>query len=535
MIADHQVAFFLREAGSPDPARREAAAKGLSKVPGQVSELARLTADPEPEVRAAAALGLGRQGEAVPVELLVPLCSDPDAEVRRRAVNALDRLGATSPAVAASFVQRVGDAELRNRAVVLDWLLRYEVPVPAESLVPLLADSDPRLWGGARSLLRLLPEADAIFADLVRTATGEVRQRALDMLASPKGGIPGMGVGATPEAREAAWRRLWDPEPRVVRALLAALEAETEPHARSVLFRALAAHRVPEAVTPAAAWLADPECGPAAAAALAGAGTVEAVDLLREFALGAGPRRDEARSVVVDLLRRFVSGAGMRRAEMRAAAIRELGAAGGVAEAELLLGLLDAPDKRVRLGAVGGLGTFFQRFDGDLPGRLERWRAERVPGQPVPPPPDDPAVRELARRSAERLAHMLTVDVENASSYHNALWHIPEVRPLLPALLEDPEGRVRSTALHLAERFGDMDFTGRLRFLNDAHPHVRQGAALNFLLVAEKRELTPAERDTLRPHLERGQDDTDYYVRTFTAKALTHVGHASHGRVGHAS
>ncbi|KAB2352601.1 hypothetical protein [Actinomadura rudentiformis] len=60
MIAGHQVAFFLRELGSPEPARRAAAAKGLSEAPGHVTELVALTADPVPQVRAAAALGLGR-------------------------------------------------------------------------------------------------------------------------------------------------------------------------------------------------------------------------------------------------------------------------------------------------------------------------------------------------------------------------------------------------------------------------------------------------------------------------------------------
>ena len=37
MIAGHQVAFFLRELGSPDPARRAAAVKGLSNAPGHVT------------------------------------------------------------------------------------------------------------------------------------------------------------------------------------------------------------------------------------------------------------------------------------------------------------------------------------------------------------------------------------------------------------------------------------------------------------------------------------------------------------------
>ncbi|MBA9006332.1 HEAT repeat domain-containing protein [Thermomonospora cellulosilytica] len=531
MVAGHQVAFFLREIGSADPARRAAAAKGLSRAPGHVAELTALAGDPAPQVRAAAALGLGGQGEAAPIGPLVALCSDPDAEVRRRAVNALDRLGATGPAVAAAFVQRVGDGELRSRPVVLDWLLRFGVPVPTGALVPLLADPDPLIWGPARLLLRLLPEADAVFADLVRTGPDEVRRRALHMLARPQAGIPGMGPDADPETREAAWRRLWDPEPRVTEALLAALEAETEPHARNVLFGALAAHRVPEAVAPAAAWLADPECGPGAAEALAGAGTAEAVDLLRRFVTGpgrqeTGPRGATAWELGADLLRRFLAGTGRQEAELRGAAVRALGAAGGVPEAELIFGLLDDPAEPVRLGAVAGLGAFFQRFDGSPRGGLERWRAGRVPGLPLPPPADDPAVRELARRSAERLTRLLTRDVEHADACHNALWHIPEVRPLLPALLGHPEGRVRSTALHLAERFGEMDFAGRLRLLDDAHHAVRQGAALKFLLLVEQESLTSAEQDTLRPHLERGQDDPDHYVRTFTAKALAHLDRA---------
>ncbi|MFF5265057.1 HEAT repeat domain-containing protein [Actinomadura viridis] len=501
MLAGHQVVFFLREIGSADPERRAAAAKGLGHMAGHVTELAAMTADPDPRVRAAAAIALGGQGEAAPVGPLVALCSDPDAEVRRRAVNALDRLGASGPEVAACFVQRIGDTGLRSRPLVLDWLVRHAVPVPAASLLPLIADPDPRIWALAASLLRLLPEADAVFADLVRTGPEEMRRRGLRMLASPQAGLPGIGAGATPETREAAWRRLWDPDPRVVQALLAALEAETEPFVRNVLFSALEAHRVPEAAAPAAAWLADPECGPSAASALGGAGTAEAVELLRRFALGPGPREDG----------------------LRGAALRALGTAGGVPEAESLFGLLDDPAEPVRLGAVEGLGAFFQRFNGSVHGRLERWRAGRVPGQPVPPPVDDPAVRGLARRTAERLARMLPLDVRHADIYHNALWHIPEVRPLLPELLECREGRVRSTALHLAERFGDIDFGGRLRFLDDAHHTVRQGAALSFLLLAERSGLTPAERDRLRPLLERGQGDPDHFVRTFTAKALDHL------------
>ncbi|REE96826.1 HEAT repeat domain-containing protein [Thermomonospora umbrina] len=501
MIAEHQVAFFLREIRSADAGRRAAAAKGLSRAPGHVTELVALASDPDPTVRAAAALGLGRQGEGVPIEPLVTLCSDPDSEVRRRAVNTLDRLGATRPSVDAAFRERLGDVELRNRPAVLVRLLRSETPVPAESLVPLLADADSMVWGPARMLLRLLPEADAVFADLVRTGSAEVRERALDMLASPRAGIPGMRPDAEPETRETAWHRFWGPEPAVVRALSAALEAETEPYARNVLFRVLADRRVPEVVPQARAWLADPECGHGAAKALAGAGTVEAVDLLRTFATGPGPQGDRQRGT----------------------ALRELGAAGGVDDAELLFGLLGDGAEEVRRGAVDGLGAFFRRFDGSLHGRLEQWRAERVPGLPVPPPSDDPAVRGLARRSAERLTRMLVDDVEHADGYHDALWHIPEVRPFLPALLGHPDGRVRSTALHLAERFEDIDYAGRLHLLDDAHHAVRQGAAMGFLLLALRHGLTEAERDDLRPHLVRAQDDSDHYVRTYTAKTLAHL------------
>ncbi|MFC9977527.1 HEAT repeat domain-containing protein [Spirillospora sp. NPDC127200] len=507
MIASHQVAFFLRELGSTDPARRAAAVKGLGRVPGHADRLAALAGDPAPQVRAAAALGLGRQGGAAPVEPLLMLCSDPDAEVRRRAVNALDRLGASGPAVVEAFARRLGDTALRNRLVVLDRLRRLEAPVPAGALMPLLstADTDPGLWASAASLLRLLPEADAVLADLVRTGPAEVRRRALDMLAAPQAGVPGMRADAGPEEQEAAWHRLWNPEPRVVEALLAALEAETDAYARSRLFNALAAHHAPEAVAPAAAWLADPECGPSAAAALAAAGTVEAVELLREAATRRRRRGSEPHSAV----------------------IRALGAAGDVTDAALLLDLLDDRSASVRLAAVGGLGAFFQRFDGSLHGRLERWRAERVPGLPVPPPDDDPAVRDLARRAAEQLTRMLVHDAEQADTYHNALWHIPEVRPLLRPLLRAPDGRVRSTALHLAERFGELDFADRLRALNDPDGAVRQGAALSFLQLVQRGELTPDERDTLRTRLQRRQDDPDHYVRSWTAQALEHLDRAA--------
>ncbi|TDD82801.1 hypothetical protein E1293_16020 [Actinomadura darangshiensis] len=501
MGAGHQVAFFERELGSADPSRRAAAVKGLSRLPGHAGELAALAADTSPQVRAAVALGLGRQGEAAPVAPLVALCSDSDAEVRRRAVNALDRLGAAGPDVCAAFVRLAGDTGLRNRAAVLAWLLRHRVPVPAVTLVPLLAATDSLLWSPARLLLRLLPEADAVLADLVRTGTGEVRRRALDMLAMPQAGVPDLGSQDDPDAREAAWRRLWNPAPRVVEALLSAVSDATEPHACRVLLGALAAHRVTGAVAPAAAWLDDPEIGPGAAEALAAAGTVEAVAALRRSAMAPG-RRDE---------------------RLRGTAVRCMGAAGGVPDAELLFGLLDDPADPVRFGAVAGLGAFFRRFEPSATGRLERWRAERFPGIPALPPADDPEVRELAHRSAARLTHMLERDVEHADDYHNALWNIPEVRPLLPALLENPEGRVRSTALHLAERFGDVDFAARLRLLHDAHHHVRQGAAFTFMRLAARHRLTPDEQNALRPHLEQAQNDPDHYVRTRATQTLPHL------------
>ncbi|GAA1849850.1 HEAT repeat domain-containing protein [Actinomadura bangladeshensis] len=273
MIHGHQVAFFLRELTSPDPARRAAAVKGLGHVPGHVPELAAATDDGSPEVRAAAALGLGRQGAADQGGRLVALCADPDAEVRRRAVNALVRIGATGPAVAEAFVRRVGDTELRNRAAVLGWLLRFEVPVPAESLMP-------------------------------------------------KG---------------------------------------------------------------------------------------------------------------------------------------------------------------------------------------------------------DPVLDEMAHRAAHRLVRMLTGDAENAAAYQGALWNIPEVRPLLPALLDDPQGKVRSVALYLAEHFGDVDFAVRLRLLDDPCPSVRHGAAMTFERLAEQRRLTPAEQDELRPRLEHAREDPDDLIRLYAARTLVHL------------
>ncbi|WP_207400218.1 HEAT repeat domain-containing protein, partial [Actinomadura fibrosa] len=226
---------------------------------------------------------------------------------------------------------------------------------------------------------------------------------------------------------------------------------------------------------------------------------------------------------VTDLGRREVRSAYVGASRLREAALRRLGAAGGLSDAESLFGLLGDRAEHVRLAAVDGLGAFFGRFDGGPRERLERWHAGRVPGRPVPPTANDPALRDLADRTAERLTRMLRSDPAHRDTYHNALWHIPEVRRLLPALLDDPQGPVRATAFHLGERWGVVDFARRLELLEDPHPHVRQGAALAFMQLVRSGDLTAAERKTLRSHLERRHDDPDRYVTVWTAQALTQL------------
>ncbi|MER5296989.1 HEAT repeat domain-containing protein, partial [Streptomyces pharetrae] len=118
-MAEHQIAYFLREVqGAADPARRAAAAKGLGRTgrPEHAAVLVRAAGDRDPAVRAAAAVGLGRLGvRQAAAEVLSALMGDRDARVRRRASLAAIRLGLDGPGIADAFARLLTDPERHVR------------------------------------------------------------------------------------------------------------------------------------------------------------------------------------------------------------------------------------------------------------------------------------------------------------------------------------------------------------------------------------------------------------------------------------
>jgi HEAT repeat protein len=433
---EHQISFFLRESAAPDPARRAAAAKGLGRLgrPEHAQALVSAARDPEPVVRAAAALGLGRLGVPGTGDVLIGLMADADPRVRRRASVAADRLAVTGPAVTEAFERLLSDEDRHVRLNALVGLIRLNAPGDPWTLMRLLGDPEPIIWGHARKLVYARMGEDAVVAEVLRTARqGSVaaRVKALEMLPARytpqlrESLLSGLRAQA-PELRMAVVPRLADdPEPGTAGVLLAALEHERDPDVARTLLNTLARSGDRRAQTMAVRWLDHPGVGPLAVRALARIGTPGAVRQIKS-AVARSPHP-----------------------YVRATAASVLGELGDQRTAGLLLLLIRDPDERVRAGALDGLRSL-----GDQ--RLSRSKRRAV---------------------TEALVDRLAADPGLTWHARNALTGYPEALPRVRGLVDHASGEVRAAALSLLEA---ADVDRFLAHLDDPHEAARYHATLGL-------------------------------------------------------
>ncbi|MEV5321811.1 HEAT repeat domain-containing protein [Streptomyces sp. NPDC052687] len=493
-MAEHQIAYFLRELhGAADPARRAAAAKGLGRTgrPEHAAVLARAAGDPEPAVRAAAAAGLARLagGDGSPrvrgaaAEALPALLADGDPQVRRRASLAALRLGLDGPRITDAFARLLTDPDRHVRINALTALHARGVPGDAAAVAGLLGDPDPTVRGLARALLYRCADDPAVAAHVLRTARegeGAARVEAMAM-------VPARCTGAlldslltglrdpSARVRTAVAARLASVDTATARdALAAALDDEPDPHTAAVLLRGAARRGDPRAAAAALRWLTDPVAGPAAAHALGRLDTPGAAERLR--------------SALDD---------GTLPAPVRAAAAVAVAEGGGWDAVWLLLPLLDDEDPALRTGALDALGVLVERG-------LRLWERHTV-------------------------AWALTAHLESGQDTwptRNALRGLGQALPGLRRLADRaPDGEVRAAALSLLDADGDTAPQDLRRFvtgLDDPDEAVRYQAATALHAWMEATGELPPDSGPAHERLSRlATTDTSPRTRHAATEALT--------------
>ncbi|MBD9724486.1 HEAT repeat domain-containing protein [Streptomyces caniscabiei] len=496
--AAHQIAHFLRESRAGEPGRRAAAVKGLGRVglwasaehgdivAGVGPAVLGAAGDAEALVRAAVADALGWLGPPGGDDaggVVVALMGDADPRVRRRASLAAERLELTGPEVTEAFRRLLDDADRHLRLNGLLGVRGRDGDIEPALLVRLLGDSWSLVWGHARLAAYALLDRQPVLDEMRRTARqghGLARARALEMLperhtrdlrdslldglrdecpevrqvsagllARDLGGpaealLSSLGLSGAVDSFFSALRRSGAAEPLLpllpsprpsatADALLAALKAETDADVAARLLGVLGRWGDVRAVPSAVRWLDHPDAGGSAVHALAGIGTPAAVRWIRAvFVSAPGP----------DL------GPGLGQPSVRAAAATAYGRLAPPDAVESLLPLLREPDRRVRIGAVDGLGQLGRR---GLPDR-ERQAA------------------------AEALLDLLTTDEPALWHTGNALARYPETLPAVRRLIDHPSGEVRATVLRLLDEDDDADVALFLVHLHDPHESARHQA-----------------------------------------------------------
>ncbi|MER6345055.1 HEAT repeat domain-containing protein [Streptomyces sp. NPDC001595] len=470
-MAEHQIAYFLREVqGAADPARRAAAVKGLGRIgrPEHAAVLVRAAGDQDAAVRAAAAVGLGRlgvRGEAA--EVLPALMGDRDPRVRRRASLAAIRLGLDGPGITDAFARLLSDPDRHVRINALTAFEALGVLGDVAAVAGLLGDPDPTVRGLSRGLLYRFADDPAVAAQVLRTARqgkGTARVQAMTMVPArcTESLLDSLLTGLRdPSAlvRTAVADRLLTVESATVRdALAAALEDESDPRTAAVLLRGAGQRGDPRAARPALRWLADPVAGPDAVHALGSLGS-----------LGSSVAAERLRLALDD---------GSLPAPTRAAAAVAVAEGGGWDAVWLLLPLLDDAAPVLRTGAVDALGVLVERG-------LRLWERHVV---------------GWALTAHLRSGH-------DTWRTRNALYGLDQALPGVRRLADGAsDGEVRAAALSLLDADGDtthQDLRRFVRGLDDPYEAVRYEAATGLLAWVESTDGLAPEGALARERLAR--------------------------------
>jgi HEAT repeat protein len=488
-VAEHQIAYFLRELqGAAEPERRAAAAKGLGRTgrTEHATVLVRAAGDGDAAVRAAAAVGLGRLGvREAAAEVMPALLADPDPRVRRRASLAAIRLELDVPGITDAFARLLSDPDRHVRINALTGWEAWGAVGDAAAVARLLGDPHDVVRGLARKLLYRSIDDLAVAAEVLRTArqgTAAARVQALSMFPSRCDGalLDSLLTGLrdpSPQVRAAVAARLQGVDTATARdALTAALEEEDDPQPAAVLLSG-ARRDDPRTAATALRWLTDPVAGPAAAHALGGLGSSVAAERLRS-------------ALDDDSL----------PGPTRAAAAMAVAEGGGWDAVWQLLPYLDDEDPTLRAGAVDGLGLLVERG-------LRLWERHVV---------------------AWALTAHLAAGHDTWRTV-NALRGLDQALPGVRRLADGAsDGEVRAAALWLLDAGEDtarQDLRRFVRSLDDPDAAVRHMAATGLLAWVEASGALPPDSGPARERLARlAPGDGSLRVRQAATAVLEALG-----------
>src|SRR5439155_582207 len=340
--------LFERAAGAPAEARGPYLA-ALSALRLEPDELVRLASEAEPAHRQTAVSLAWQVGGRGVLPHLSRLLADSAGAVRMAVIEVLSE--SADPSIASLALDRLAnDASAAVRATAIHALASADPSIRQGALFKALSDPDPDVRSTAGEAL---PNGSPEFVELLfsglRDEDEPVWRAALTRsLSAPKA-----------EVRVEAVRALGLIDDDAVPDQFITCLKDPEVRVRQMAADALARWHSPAVARRLAAALRSPDLRRPAGEVLERMGSI-AADALSEVAVGSEPEAATAAGALIDRIvgtDPFVNGLSSIDPEERIRAVQVLGAIGGPAASEALMGALPDPDVRVRARAASFLGT----------------------------------------------------------------------------------------------------------------------------------------------------------------------------------